>query len=132
MQRKGSDAVGATKKTAKTNPDASAISASTAFDRIVAVLQKLPGVEAPSASRTKFGTNGLRVNGKIFAMLVRGELVVKLPREQVDALVDSGKAERFDPGRGKRMKEWATLHGPEKEWLGLVREAHRFVAGERR
>ena len=130
MQRKGIDTVGATKKSAKPDSGASAVSAPTAFDRIVAVLQKLPGVEVPSSSRTKFGSNGLRVNGKIFAMLVRGELVVKLPAGQVDALVDSGKAERFDPGRGKRMKEWATLHAPEEEWLDLVRKAHRFVAGE--
>lgn len=122
----------ATKKIAKKTPGASASGASPAFDEVVAALQGLAGVEAPSASRREFGTNGLKVNGRIFAMLVRGALVVKLPRERVETLVGSGKAERFDPGRGKLMKEWATLRGSEEEWLDLAREAHQFVAGGRR
>ena len=52
---------------------------------------------------TGFGTNaGLRVSGKIFAMLVRGELVVKLPKDRVDELVDAGVAGASTRGRGVR------------------------------
>jgi hypothetical protein len=73
---------------------------------------------------------GLKVDGKIFAMLVRGELVVKLPRERVDALVGSGRGHRFDPrGDGRLMKEWLVVEGPEPPWLELAREAYRFVGG---
>lgn len=78
---------------------------------------------------TGFGTiPGLRRGGKIFAMLARGRLVVKLPRERVDHLVASGTAERFDPGHGRLMKEWASvaLDGPE-DWEALAAEARRFV-----
>ena len=79
---------------------------------------------------TGFGTNeGLRVSGKIFAMLVRGELVVKLPKDRVDALDDAG-AGRFDAGKGRPMKEWASVPASaSRRWKGLVDEARVFVGG---
>jgi hypothetical protein len=41
--------------------------------------------------------NLLNVNGKIFAMLVKDNLVVKLPRQRVDELVGARKGGFFDP-----------------------------------
>ena len=78
-----------------------------------------------------FGTNeGLRVSGKIFAMLVGGELVVKLPKHRVDELVDAGTAERFDAGKGRPMKEWASVpSSAPRRWKALVEEARSFVDG---
>jgi TfoX/Sxy family transcriptional regulator of competence genes len=78
---------------------------------------------------TGFGTNeGLRVSGKIFAMLVRGDLVVKLPRGRVDELVEAGAARRFDAGKGRPMKEWASVPASaSRRWKGLVEEARTFV-----
>jgi TfoX/Sxy family transcriptional regulator of competence genes len=78
---------------------------------------------------TGFGTNeGLRVSGKIFAMLVRGELVVKLPRDRVEELVEAGAARRFDAGKGRPMKEWASVPASaSRRWRGLVEEARIFV-----
>ena len=82
-------------------------------------------------SGTGFGRNeGLRIGGKIFAMLVCGELVVKLASERVDELVASGVAARFDAGKGRPMREWAAV-GPSasRRWRGLVEEARTFVGG---
>jgi TfoX/Sxy family transcriptional regulator of competence genes len=78
---------------------------------------------------TGFGTSeGLRVSGKIFAMLVRGELVVKLPRDRVDELVEAGAARRFDAWKGRPMKEWASVPASaSRRWKGLVEEARSFV-----
>jgi hypothetical protein len=78
---------------------------------------------------TGFGrSEGLRISGKIFAMLVKGELVVKLPRERVDALVAAGAAARFDPGHGRLMKEWASIPpSTPQRWRSLVEEARAFV-----
>ncbi len=88
---------------------------------------------------TGFGaTPGLRVGGRIFAMLGReGELIVKLPKDRVEELVASGDGARFDPRNdGRLMKEWVTIpvrHGP--GWQDLANEAFGFVrsaAGRRR
>ena len=75
-----------------------------------------------------FGSKALRLDGKIFAMIsLRGQFVVKLPRDRVVELIDLGKAEYFDTGRGKVMKEWlAVLDGP-ASWRGLAEEAHQFA-----
>jgi TfoX/Sxy family transcriptional regulator of competence genes len=71
---------------------------------------------------------GLKVNGKIFAMMARGKFVAKLPKDRVDELVQSGAGNYFDPRRdGRLMKEWIDLRGSEPSWVDLATEAHRFV-----
>jgi hypothetical protein len=85
--------------------------------------------------RKMFSTSSvLSVGGKIFVMLAGGKLVVKLPRERVDELVAAGKGEHFDPGHGRKMKEWVSIHGKKPPWIELAQEAHAFVgaAGKRR
>jgi hypothetical protein len=71
----------------------------------------------------------LKVNGKVFAMLVKGKFVAKLPKERVDQLVASRIGEYFDPGHGKLMKEWVSIAGAEDQWVNLSKEARRFVGG---
>jgi hypothetical protein len=56
-----------------------------------------------------FGSTGLKVHGKTFAMLVKGRLVVKLPSDRVDELLAAGAGDRFDPGHGRLMREWIAL-----------------------
>lgn len=75
-----------------------------------------------------FGSMGLKVGGKVFAMLVKGRLVVKLPKERVEALVASGGGEYFDPGHGRIMKEWVAVEPGNGDWQSLAREAKHFVA----
>jgi hypothetical protein len=71
--------------------------------------------------------NVLSVNGKIFAMLGRGSLVVKLPKARVDELVKAGQGKPFDPGHGRLMKEWISVELGAAPWVALAEEAHRFV-----
>ncbi|MBM3949137.1 MAG: hypothetical protein FJ312_07885 [SAR202 cluster bacterium] len=84
---------------------------------------------AALARAKMFGVSGIGENGKYFAMVHKGKLVVKLPGTRVAELVASGRGEFFDPGHGRTMKEWAAFAPSTKgEWLGIVREARRFVA----
>jgi TfoX/Sxy family transcriptional regulator of competence genes len=74
-------------------------------------------------------SDGLKTGGKFFAMVSKGELVVKLPRERVDELVEAGEGHRFDPGHGRLMKEWVSLRpADEAACASYVGEARRFVA----
>jgi hypothetical protein len=78
----------------------------------------------PPPGGSGFGRGALRYRRKIFAMFVRGQLVVKLPRQRVDELVADGHGERFDANKGTPMKEWFSLD-PESAlaWPSLAREA---------
>jgi hypothetical protein len=92
----------------------------------------LPVVEAFAKDRqvtagTMMASFGLKVNGKIFAMLVKGKFVAKLPKHRVDELVSGGKGDNFDPGHGRLMKEWIAVSAGKADWVALAREAHRFV-----
>ena len=76
-------------------------------------------------------TGQLKVDSRIFAMLVRGKLVVKPSRQQVNALVESGQGDRFDAGKGKPMREWFVLSPTSsKPWLGLAKAAMEFVSAK--
>jgi hypothetical protein len=105
------------------------------FASIAAILLGKPAVTGPSEearAKRSFGSNGLRINNKIFVMLVRDQLVLKLPRQRVDALIASGDGERFDPGHGRLMKEWLALNPTSRQvWLPLAQEAMKFVASQR-
>jgi len=108
---------------------------STPEERFAALVDEFlsnPEVTPPSDGN-RFGSSGLKIQNKIFAMLVRGRLVVKLPESRVDALVASGEGERFDPRHeGRLMKEWVVIEpASEEKWLPLAREAMEFVASKR-
>jgi hypothetical protein len=80
-----------------------------------------------------FSAIGLKVDNKIFAMVVRGSLVVKLPRSRVDELVAAKAGRRFEPGPGHVMKEWISMTAPKPDAVTLGREAFAYVsAGIRR
>ncbi|MBB4688090.1 hypothetical protein [Amycolatopsis jiangsuensis] len=97
------------------------------FEDLVDQFQYLPDVTPPGASRG-FGSHALRVRGRIFAMFVRGRLVVKLPKPRVDTLVTGGHGARFDANKGTPMKEWLAVDPASPlVWTGLAREAMDFV-----
>lgn len=96
-----------------------------------ALVEEFLGDTDVGQSGKGFGADALKVRGKIFAMLSGGRLVVKLPRQRVDALIAAGEGDRFDPRRdGRMMKEWLSLAPTSPlDWLSLAREARDFVAG---
>ncbi len=99
------------------------------YEDLVGELVALDGVTPPEGG-SGFGRGALKYRRKIFAMFVRGELVVKLPRERVDELVAAGHGTRFDANKGTPMKEWFSLDpGSSLSWSALAAEALDF-AGE--
>ena len=71
----------------------------------------------------------MRISNKIYAMLVHGELVVRVPKARVDELVDEGIGRRFEPSPGRVMKEWLSLPpAASRRWRALVAEARAFVS----
>jgi hypothetical protein len=96
------------------------------FARVVAAFAKDPEVTYGGKG---FGSSGLKVKGKLFAMISsKGTFVAKLPRDRVDELVRLGQGEYFDPGHGRLMKEWVAMADvTTSSWVRLAREAWRFV-----
>jgi hypothetical protein len=111
-------------------PDASGAQAR--FAELVEALAGRPGVTLGSGRRG-FGSDALQVDGRIFAMVSSGRLVLKLPRERVAALLASGDGAPFDAGKGRPMKEWVVLEPrADKRSMSLAQEAIMFVAGGHR
>jgi len=83
---------------------------------------------SPPGTGKEFGSGALKVNGKIFAMMSsKGEFVLKLSEERVNELVAAGKGSRFDPGRGRVMKEWLVVTADHTLWIPLAKEARKLL-----
>ena len=96
------------------------------YEDLVADLVGEPGVTPPQGGG--FGRSAVRLNGKIFVMFVRGQLVLKLPGQRVDELIDAGHGRRFDANKGTPMREWLSLDpASDQPWLPLAREALEFA-----
>jgi hypothetical protein len=101
------------------------------YEDLIDGLTGTAGVRPPQGG-SGFGRSAVRFQKKIFVMLVRGRLVLKLPASRVDALIAAGEGVRFDANKGTPMKEWFSLD-PESElpWLPLAREALDFARSTR-
>jgi TfoX/Sxy family transcriptional regulator of competence genes len=100
------------------------VDAAERFDAVVRAFARRRGV----TTGRMFGSLGLKRDGKTFAMLVKGRLVVKLPRERVEELVAARAGQPFDPGHGRLMREWLEVApAAGLDWLELAREAHSFL-----
>jgi hypothetical protein len=101
------------------------------YEDLIDGLVGIAGVTPPQGG-SGFGRSAVRFQKKIFVMLVRGRLVLKLPTGRVDALIAAGEGVRFDANKGTPMKEWFSLD-PESElpWLPLAREALDFARAGR-
>ena len=70
----------------------------------------------------------LKTMKKMFAMFQKGNYVLKLPKDRVLELINSGEGEPYDPGNGKIMKEWVII--PEEyseKWIEFASEAKEFA-----
>lgn len=69
-----------------------------------------PFLHGGAERSTMMGHACLRIDGEFFASCDRatGDLIVKLPADRVDELVEAGDAESFAPN-GRRFREWATI-----------------------
>jgi TfoX/Sxy family transcriptional regulator of competence genes len=94
------------------------------YAQIVSHYEKKSGVETGKM----FGAEGLKISGKVFAMEVKGNLVVKLPASRANECVAAGQARLFDPGHGRLMKEWLEIDTDSKlDWLTLAEESFAYV-----
>ncbi len=72
-----------------------------------------------------FGFDCLRINGRVFAKLHDGRLIMKLPASRIMALVNSGQASSYAL-RSRLMKEWGII-STTKNIIVLAEEARMFT-----
>jgi hypothetical protein len=96
------------------------------FDELLEALLADPAV----STGMTFGHRAAKLGRRVFACDFEGDLVVRLGRERVDALVSGGSAVRFDPMGGRPMRDWAQVPPPGElgPWVALAEEAKLAVA----
>ncbi len=96
------------------------------FDELVGVMSEEHGAERG----TMMGFPCLRKDGNFFASANHrsGDLIVKLPKDRVLALIDAGEGEAFAPN-GRTFKEWVSIPSRDADhWRALAEEALAFVS----
>jgi hypothetical protein len=96
------------------------------FESLCEEYAGVSGVTVPEGG-SGFGSQAIKINKSIFAMLVSARLVVKLPAARVAELISSGQGLPFDAGKGMPMKQWVTLSADDDASRRLVAEAMAFV-----
>lgn len=101
------------------------------YAQLVETLASHSSVTVAAVRKRGLGSTALCVGGRIFAVLSWSEqLVVRLAKERVDALVAAGRGARFEPFHGRPMQEWFESGlGQETDWLSLAEEALSFAQG---
>jgi hypothetical protein len=96
-------------------------------DAFRAITERLLAADPDIELKRAFSSPGLRFKDKIFAMHVRGDLVVKLPPGRCEELSSDGAAQPFRIG-ARVLREWVVV-GPERafEWDALADEALAFA-----
>ncbi|MGD5271776.1 hypothetical protein QT869_22540, partial [Xanthomonas citri pv. citri] len=94
------------------------------FDPIAAEYLSRPGVDIGPM----FGSEGLRIRGKIFAFVgYLSALVVKVPEARAEEIVAAGIAQRMVM-REREMREWLLVdRGEHEHWASLIAEAFAYV-----
>ena len=121
-----------------------------ALDRLVAAFGRDPGwapdpvagyarlverfaghddVELPDGTRRGFGADGMRVRNKVFACTYRNRLMIKLPADEVDRLIDTGLGEPMGKPGQQPMREWVLLPFDGSS-VRRVDRAYAFATGQ--
>ena len=81
----------------------------------------------------RFGSNALRIDGKIYVALTRKHwLLAKLSPTRTQELLATGRAEPMTSG-GRTMQGWITLAPKARaEWLAIADEARVFAFASRK
>jgi uncharacterized protein (TIGR03086 family) len=66
-------------------------------------------VELPDGTRRGYGAEGLRVRDQVFACPHKGRLMIKLPEEEVDELIGSGRGRPLAKPGQRPMREWVLV-----------------------
>ena len=104
------------------------VAAPSADERLGALAAKLGGEPGVSFGERKgFGAGTLMVNGRIFAMVSEGRLILRLRAARVAELIAAGRGHPFSAGKPRPLREWVGLDPAGKDWLELAREALAFV-----
>ena len=85
----------------------------------------------PVSRGTMFGSQGLRTGTKFFAIRWHEQLVVKLPPDRLQELVDAGRGQTFEPMPGRTMNGWLLLQDA-TEPDGLLAEARAHVEAQQK
>jgi len=74
------------------------------------------------------GAQGIKRDGKLFVMFMKGNILVKFPPKRVTEIITSGDGLAYDPGTGKPMKNWVLIQQAKKDlWIKYSVEANNIL-----